>query len=302
MRLIRIAGCLYLVFFLGKIVPACVVGDVCYNEADCPGDKVCMSGKCVEPCLSDEDCLPDICDPGTGKCIDPECAKDTDCKEGFECTEGRCVSTEPIRCPVDMVPINDRFCIDIYEASRPDATDRLEGSDYSMAMSVPNKKQWKVEDNAEALGACQRADKTLCAESQWFEACQGPDETVYGYDDEYDPVICSGIDKYCNCGADSSCEDRDPCPFTGCFHVCERNRIIQDPTGSNPGCLNGFGVYDMNGGVWEHVLNGDETRIRGGAYNCSDSKKLHRCDYIPEVWSPSARGFRCCSFGLGSGD
>jgi len=299
----RIAIWLIVPFVLGMFTLACIVESVCYNDADCPGQQVCSLSKCAQPCTTNADCQGTfICEPGSGKCVEPDCLITEDCKPGFECTQGICVSIDPIDCPDDMVPIQNQFCIDIFEASRPDATSTLEGSADSMAMSVVNKKQWKVQNNAEALAACQAAGKTLCSEGQWFVACRGPDQTVYAYGDEYDPVICSGIDKYCNCGSNSDCEDKDPCPYAGCFHECKNNRIIQDPTGSNPGCKNDFGVYDMNGGVWEHVLGGDEKTIRGGAYNCSDSRALHRCNYIPGIWEPSARGFRCCSLGLDSGD
>jgi len=93
---------------------------------------------------------------------------------------------------------------------------------------------------------------------------------VYGYGDVYEPSTCNGIHTF---GLDG-------------FHLL--------PTGSLPGCVNDWGAYDMNGNLWEHTLGGSNRTIRGGAYNCKDSQTLHRCDYIPTDWEPSARGFRCC--------
>ena len=59
----------------------------------------------------------------------------------------------------------------------------------------------------------------------------------------------------------------------------------------------------MNGNVWEHVRGGGRKLVRGGAFNCSDSRTLHTCIYIPGYWEPSAQGFRCCSDGTpASGD
>ncbi len=287
---------------------ACLVKSVCYQDADCPPDQVCeigpgeFLGACRSPCSGDDDCLQgSICDQASGKCIEAECRLDADCPDGFECKQGRCIYTEVLECAQDMVPIENRFCIDIYEASRPDATGQSQGSDGSKATSRAGVIPWRVVDNAEAQAACQAAGKTLCTESQWFLACRGPEGTVYGYGDPYDPVICNGIDTYCRCGPGSGCEDRDPCPFPHCYHTCSAAFRL-DPTGANAGCTNAYGVFDMNGNLWEHVLGGDETRIRGGAYNCSDSETLHRCDYIPGVWKPSARGFRCCSTGIESGN
>ena len=70
------------------------------------------------------------------------------------------------------------------------------------------------------------------------------------------------------------------------------------PTGSFPDCNNDYGAFDMSGNLWEHTAGGSDMTIRGGAYNCSDSKTLHRCDYVPGNWVPSARGFRCCVDGV----
>ena len=67
-----------------------------------------------------------------------------------------------------------------------------------------------------------------------------------------------------------------------------------DPTGNSPNCASDYGVYDLNGNVWEVVDHGDnKEHFRGGAYNCYNSEQLHRCDYDAD-WGPSAKGFRCC--------
>ena len=289
-------------------INGCLVKSICYNNADCPSDQVCHiaqgkdDGVCRDRCEVDTDCPNGyLCDQATHICRMAECQSDVDCGEGFECTEGHCVSEATLACPDGMVPIERRFCIDKFEASRPDATIYSEGYDSSFAASRPGVIPWRVENNAEAADACQAAGKSLCTEDQWFTACQGPAETVYGYGNEYDPPICNGIDTYCFCDADQACGERDPCPYPYCYGDCGASFRVE-PTGHFADCTNDYGVFDMNGNVWEHVLDGDETRIRGGAYNCSDSKTLHRCDYIPGNWEPSARGFRCCSAGLSDTD
>jgi len=191
------------------------------------------------------------------------------------CVNHRCQpkSTEPIECPADMVNIENAFCIDRFEASRPDATETEHGKDTSRAVSQPGVLPWQLtpsENNQTARDACRAAGKDLCSPQQWQAACEGGAGTVYGYGDVYEPETCNGIDTYGLSG----------------FHLL--------PTGALPRCQSDYGVYDINGNLWEHTLNGDATTIRGGAYNCKDSQTLHRCDYIPRVWEPSARGFRCC--------
>jgi hypothetical protein len=321
-------ACLFL--FANLLAGACVVESVCFNNADCPAEQACVllqgasRPRCVNRCRDDGDCRAgQICSSASGVCQTAECRTDGDCGGGLACRNGRCESfplpdgslldggatdadaaASPVlvfMCPEGMVPIEREFCIDIYEASRFDARENNPGADESMAASQEGVIPWTVPSNAAAQQACEAAGKTLCTARQWEKACRGPAGTVYGYGNDYDPVICNGIDKYCLCPEGSSCAGHTPCPFPHCYTECGGDYLFTpfrlDTTGANPGCTNGYGVFDMNGNLWEHVFGGDERSIRGGAYNCADSVKLHRCDYIPGDWEPSARGFRCCSAG-----
>ena len=238
----------------------------CYASADCPAPQVCsVEGTCVF-----------------------ECTRDGDCGAGFACREHGCVPSAAVPdvqgdtdsgdvlppvpgCSADMALVSDSYCVDRFEASRPDATPASEGGDGSQARSVAGVLPWRVADNATAQAACVAAGKRLCTPAEWEWACRGPAGTIYGYGDEYQPQTCNGIDTFGTTG----------------FHLL--------PTGSLPGCTNGFGVYDMNGNLWEHTAGGSDTVVRGGAFNCSDSRTFHRCDYVPGTWTPSAKGFRCCA-------
>ncbi|MCP4600417.1 MAG: SUMF1/EgtB/PvdO family nonheme iron enzyme [Proteobacteria bacterium] len=281
---------------------------VCYNNTDCPSGQVCdieqgkSHGACQDMCRDDEDC-PDeyLCNMATNLCKEVECRTDDDCNESFRCEDGYCISVEPLNCPEGMVSVGHKFCIDAYEASRPDATVDSAGSDSSFATSRPGVFPWQVMDNNQADQACRAAGKSLCTEDQWYLACIGPSGTIYSYGDDYDPVICNSIDTFCNCESSGPCGDQDPCPYPHCYNDCDAWPAVL-PTGHFSNCKNGFGVFDMNGNFWEHVLGGDGTRIRGGAFNCLDSETLHRCDYIPGDWEPSAQSFRCCSTGLTEND
>ena len=190
---------------------------------------------------------------------------------------------EPVVCPDDMVAVDGRYCIDRWEASRQDATATSMGEDTSIAVSIPGVRPWATgSTGAEyetVTAACAAAGKRLCRPDEWFRACGGPDEQAYCYGDEYDPVACNGIDAFC----------ADPSPGCGLeeggFHVTV--------TGSFSGCTNEYGLFDINGNLWEWVED-PELVVRGGAFNCGNSALLHACDYTSPAAYRSAIGFRCC--------
>lgn len=169
--------------------------------------------------------------------------------------------------PVDVA---DPYCIDIYEASRTDATAGDAGIDDSTATSREGVLPWRVLDNETADQACRAAGKWLCTPEEWEYACRGPNDTVYAYGEDYEMETCNGLEAF----------------GEGNHHVT--------PTGSFEECTNAFGVYDMSGNLWEHTSDGDGTTVRGGAYNCYSPEARLRCDYIPGNWVPTALGFRCC--------
>ncbi len=231
------------------------------------GSTGCVRSRCYD----DQDCVaPRVCS-ATGRCV-LQCSQDEECGAGFECANHRCRphSVGPLSCPADMVSVAGTFCADRFEASRVDATDSSAGTDSSRALSVAGVLPWQVTDNATAARACAGSGKRLCSAQEWRVACRGPEDTAYSYGDDYDPLACNGIDAF----------------GRSAFHLA--------PTGSFPRCTNEWGLFDINGNLWEHVAAGSDETVRGGAYNCGDSAALHRCDYVPGSWAPSARGFRCC--------
>jgi hypothetical protein len=233
----------------GCVGGACVIEECDTNYHDWDGD---VTNGCEAHCAP-TDPPTEVCDE-----VDNDCDGQVD--EGLVCS-----------CPEGMVVVEFAFCIDIWEASRPDATATSTGTATGMAVTQPGVMSWRSATFTEAAAACAGAGKRLCEPAEFEQACRGPDGTEYCYGDTYDPMICNGIDSF---------------PYPG-FHPV--------PTGEFDQCTNEYGVFDINGNLWERMADGT---LRGGAYNCSDSAALHRCGFIPSMWNADSLqsnfGFRCC--------
>ena len=254
-------------------------------------------------CLSSDDCgTGQTCDPVTGQCFDGDCLRKEDCGEGFECRDGKCQATasDDVDCPSDMVAVEQAFCMDRYEASRPDATGGDAGTDETSAHSKAGVVPWYARPMNEAVfdafqAACRAAGKHLCTSTEWSVACEASDDRTYAYGHTFDRETCNSVDTYCDdycrdhgigdCNTDDNCGyGYQPPPF----HI--------EPTGNFSGCLNAYGAYDQAGNAWEVVASSRDPRgfeIRGGAYNCGQASLRHRCDFNAQ-WSDLVAGFRCC--------
>jgi hypothetical protein len=246
--------------------PRCTVCAYDHAAARCV-DGRCAMGDCADGWHDINGSAADGCEyectpTGAETCndLDDDCDGETD--EGILC------------CPPDMVAVTTAtgsFCIDIWEASRPDATDIAFGIDPSYATSRPGVLPWPWGPTPPSLddcrAACAAAGKRLCNASEWVTACRGPRDLDYCYGNTYEPETCNGIDTF----------------GRSAFHYM--------PTGSFPLCTNEYGTFDINGNVWELA---DDGQVRGGAYNCSDSAFLHRCSFATDPRSIIAVGFRCC--------
>lgn len=202
-------------------------------------------------------------------------------------------------CPADMVPVG-AVCVDVYEASRPDATEVDQGTATGPAQSVAGVIPWHVPTmTPEALAAfqaaCKAAGKRICEPSDWLAACEGPQANLYVFGDTFDPETCNCVDTFCDdyCADNGippgSCVTDANCGYTyGCFRVT--------PTGSFPDCTNELGTYDVTGNVWEVVPSTADPRgyeVRGGAYNCAGAESRLQCTFNAQ-WTQLFAGFRCC--------
>ncbi|MBN1654450.1 MAG: DUF4215 domain-containing protein [Deltaproteobacteria bacterium] len=314
-------------------------GDACDNRSGKKGDY-CRQNACIDPVCGDEivgprqgcdDANADPCDGclpncklreeycGNGYICHPEECDDGNSNSGDGCSAS--CKSESEKCPPEMVEIPadaklgvaEPFCMDIFEASRPDATFDLMGTDTSKAESKPNVIPWHVEYMDKTVfsiyqDACEAAGKYLCSEQQWYAACTGSDRKSYVFGNTFDPEICNSVatfcDDYCldygisldscNANIDSCgyhCGTASPLSSVKCFRV--------EPTGQFRDCTNDFGVRDLCGNVWEIVPSTDDPgkrgyEIRGGACNCAYPDDRLKCTYNAS-WPDLMAGFRCCA-------
>ena len=243
--------------------------------------------------------------------VEEKCIEDSDCQQGYICIEGECISSQggtvdiddlpdpvdpndKIKCPSDMVNIENRYCIDKYEASREDATSFSQGVSAEPGESCSGVIPWWPVSPETAYNACQSAGKRLCTDAEFQWACvNGSSNTVYPYGNNYTADICNGIDTFC------------PTPYPHCWsnisdptNYHHSNYTVM-PSGSFDGCISQDEVFDLSGNVWELVVDSDVDSIyylMSGAFNCIDSESLHKCA-TKRIYSTGypARGFRCCS-------
>lgn len=297
-------------------MPLCAYAEI---AIDCSlMDQVCEDASCKDPCDPNPCTSPPApeCDvggvilwmyEGIGDCVAPwgmvSCDYQpfsVDCSiTGKKCENGECVLKEA-SCPEDMalVPLGNGkgVCMDRWEASRADATADSAGVS-EVASSRPGVIPWYVTTmSLAALDAfeagCKAAGKRLCSKEEWFEACNGPDNTVYFFGNTWDPEVCNCVDTFCDdwCleKGISPCNTNENCGYQYyCFHVV--------PTGTFPNCTNAYGLFDVNGNVWEVVPVNNERgyEVRGGAFNCGNPSVRLRCDFNAG-WDQLYAGFRCC--------
>ncbi len=140
-------------------------------------------------------------------------------------------------CPANMSYI-DKFggyCIDMYEASRPDATSVSAGSDSTHnATSKPNVLPWAAVTQLVARTACANALKHLCTSEEWLGA-----------------VNIKGVVYNLPTGAGSA--TRIPSVSTDSSACNTYSQCAPCQTGSHLDCVSSENVYDMIGNVAEWV-------------------------------------------------
>jgi hypothetical protein len=221
----------------------------------------------------------DTCVPVAEVCngLDDDCDGEPD--NGIDC--GTCPDPNdspdsPLEATQGMVlvvrPGLDPFCIDLFEASRTDASIASEGtSTDGIAHSLRAVLPWSGATLAEAGAACTAAGKRLCTLEEWIEGCGGADGLRFPYGDTYNGAFCNGS---------------------------EAGTGQAGATGSRFNCRGPDATFDMSGNLEEWVSDGPASHpTRGGAFD--DVEPALRCsgsdDSAPDTPPGSSVGFRCCA-------
>jgi sulfatase modifying factor 1 len=212
-------------------------------------------------------------------------------------------------CPPDMASIDDKFCVDKYEASlvelMSDGSERawpyyqpVEGHSVRAVSEKGVFPQGYISEK-QAIEACGRSGKRLCKPVEWKTACKGPEPKKFGYSNERTPGTCNDNGKS-PVGTFFPAAVADGKAWT--WDKMNDERLNQmagglAETGSHEGCTNGYGVYDMVGNLHEWVL--DSAGTFQGGYYLDVTQNGDGCGYrtdAHEAWYHDySTGFRCCA-------
>ncbi len=237
----------------------------------------CVDAVNMQPVVMPE--AQDVCD-----------GKDNDCNgivDNSAATPTSASSSCPNGCPFGMALIRDGntvYCIDRFEASRPDATPASPGIDPSRAVSRPGVVPWTNLTPEDARDACRGsggqmfANKRLCSQREMEFVCGGVNMSPYSYGANYNGMLCNGLDAGI-AGAVPTGPTDDPADtdFSSCSAM--RGDAV---------------VYDLNGNVAEYVLdNVQAVMIYGGSFE-SPAAAMTCQSAVPGQQVSPAVGFRCC--------
>jgi formylglycine-generating enzyme required for sulfatase activity len=236
------------------------------------------------------------------------------------CAWGDCLVSEGklperrhgITCPPGTANIDDRFCIDRWEASLvevlPDGREApwppfnaVDDGHSLRAVTAPDVYPQAYISGAQAAKACAAAGKRLCAPVEWRKACVGSRGLTFGYASER-------IAGRCNDEAQGQSPMLRLYPQIASSWSLVGMTEMNDPrlnqltatlarTGSYAGCTNDYGVFDMVGNLHEWT-NDPHGTFQGGYYldthhngdGCSYRTVAHAVTY-----HDYSTGFRCCA-------
>jgi hypothetical protein len=213
-------------------------------------------------------------------------------------------------CPPDMASVDDRFCVDRFEASLVEILPNGEERAFSAYETVSGRIVRAISERGvvpqayisgrEAAQACGRSGKRLCKPGEWRQACTGPSHKTWGYGEKRERGRCNDNGRSSMGVLYGAGHDGDPTYWNmDRMNNPELNQLngTLSKTGSHEGCTNEYGVYDMVGNLHEWVDDRAGT-FQGGYYldvtqngdGCSYKTKAH------ENWYHDySTGFRCCA-------
>lgn len=219
------------------------------------------------------------------------------------------------RCPAEMALVDDRVCVDRWEASiverasggvgRAEKTWSpylpIDGRESLVrAVSRPGVVPQGYISGKQAQLACTASGKRLCRADEWEHACRGPSNYQFPYGDARRAGACNDDIRPVHPVAEVG--HLLGIPHEKLWHEGMNQAIINQladtllPTGSRAECTNAYGVYDMVGNLHEWVDDPDGT-FRGGYY-MDTSKNGDGCSYQTTAhdftYHDYSTGFRCC--------
>lgn len=220
-------------------------------------------------------------------------------------------SADAARCPPEMALVEDRVCVDRWEATiveRIPGGERawspflaIDGSEPTMrAVSRPGVVPQAYISGEQAARACRASGKRLCRADEWEAACRGPAKTTFPYGEERRAGACNDdiramhpvaeISQLLSVKREDMWRDMMNSPL---INQLEGGLL---PTGERQFCTNGYGVYDMVGNLHEWIDDPDGT-FRGGYY-MDTTKNGDGCTYDTQAhdftYHDYSTGFRCC--------
>jgi hypothetical protein len=216
------------------------------------------------------------------------------------------------RCPAEMALVDDRVCVDRWEASLvervPGGAEKawspflsIDGRESRVrAVSRPGVIPQGYISGRQAAVACANSGKRLCSADEWEHACRGPSNFQFPYGQERRAGACN-----------DDIRPVHPVAEVSQLLGIQRDRMWRDamnetlinqlpdtllPTGSRAECTNAYGVYDMVGNLHEWIDDPDGT-FRGGYY-MDTTKNGDGCSYRTMAhdftYHDYSTGFRCC--------
>jgi hypothetical protein len=219
------------------------------------------------------------------------------------------------RCPAEMALVDDRVCVDRWEASLVERVGHLgaarerawspylpvDGREALVrAVSRPGVVPQGYISGKQAAQACSASGKRLCSADEWEHACRGPSGFQFPYGNARRAGACNddirSVHPVAEVGQLLGIE-RDQL-----WHQGMNQSIINQlpdtllPTGERAECTNAYGVYDMVGNLHEWVDDPSGT-FRGGYY-MDTTKNGDGCSYQTTAhdftYHDYSTGFRCC--------
>lgn len=213
----------------------------------------------------------------------------------------------PVPCPSEMQLIDDRFCIDRFEAG----TMEIRGASLVphspflpvtglrvKAVSKKNVIPQGYISRVEAEAACGEAEKRLCSKEEWQTACEGPEHTLFPYGNQRKAGAC--VDTRRVSPLDVIFRALGPARYQlAPMNDPRLNQLAGTlaPTGSFAECTNAYGVYDMVGNL--HEWTAEERGTFRGGYYLDTHINGDGCNYRtiahPPTYHDYSTGFRCCA-------